>query len=74
MAGWGDPATAAMLTIDRVCIHFSAFWPGKLRRRVCHAQPGAQMRSRLELRSVLRAVTPERRICSARDAAHAQPQ
>ena len=45
MASWGDPATAAMLTIDRICIHFSAFWPVKLRRRVCHAQPGAQVRS-----------------------------
>ena len=45
MTGWGDPATAAMLATARLCVLFSVFWPGQLRRRVCHAQPGAQVRS-----------------------------
>ena len=45
MTGWGDPATAAMLATARLSVLFSVFWPGQLRRRVCHAQPGAQVRS-----------------------------
>jgi hypothetical protein len=45
MTGWGDPATAAMLATARLCVLFSVLWPGQLRRKVCHAQPGAQVRS-----------------------------
>jgi hypothetical protein len=72
MTGWVDPATAAMLATVRLCVLFSVFWPWQLHRRVCHAQPGAQVRSISWKVRVSRAVTPKRRIHNARDAAHAQ--